>query len=105
MTAVMKSWTSCEPRCGQSSRSRTRGTSDSFQHVRLSTWNVNSLKARLPRVEEWLEYAQPDVLCLQETKLSNDTFPHLTFSALGYDVVHHAPRPWNGVAFLSPVVL
>jgi exodeoxyribonuclease III len=71
--------------------------------VRIATWNVNSLKARLPRVEEWVEYAQPDVLCIQETKLSDDTFPQLTFSALGYDSVHHGPGRWNGVATLSRV--
>lgn len=71
--------------------------------MRIATWNVNSLKARLPRVEEWLEYAQPDVLCLQETKLSDDTFPQLTFSALGYDSVHYGPGRWNGVAILSRV--
>jgi len=71
--------------------------------MRIATWNVNSLKARLPRVEEWLEYAQPDVLCIQETKLSDDTFPQLTFGALGYESVHHGPGQWNGVATLSRV--
>jgi exodeoxyribonuclease III len=71
--------------------------------LRFATWNVNSLKARLPRVEEWLGYAQPDVLCMQETKLSDDTFPQLTFSALGWDAVHHGPGQWNGVATLSKV--
>ena len=71
--------------------------------MRIATWNVNSLKARLPRVEEWLEYAQPDVLCIQETKLSDDAFPQLTFSALGYDSVHHGQGQWNGVAILSKV--
>jgi exodeoxyribonuclease III len=69
--------------------------------ARYATWNVNSLKARLPRVEDWLQYAQPDALCLQETKLSDDTFPQLTFQALGYDSVHHGPGQWNGVAILS----
>jgi len=71
--------------------------------VRIATWNVNSLKARLPRVEEWLEYARPDVLCLQETKLSDKAFPAMTFSALGYDSVHHGQGQWNGVAILSRV--
>ena len=69
--------------------------------MRFATWNVNSLKARLPRVEEWLQYAQPDVLCLQETKLSDDSFPQLTFQSLGYDSVHHGAGQWNGVAVLS----
>ena len=71
--------------------------------MRIATWNVNSLKARLPRVEEWLGYAQPDVLCLQETKLSDATFPAMAFSALGYDSVHHGSGQWNGVAILSRV--
>jgi exodeoxyribonuclease-3 len=69
--------------------------------MRIATWNVNSLKARLPRVEAWLQYAQPDVLCLQETKLADDAFPQLTFEALGYEAVHHGQGRWNGVAILS----
>ena len=71
--------------------------------VRIATWNVNSLKARLPRVEEWLAEAQPDVLCLQETKLSDDAFPALAFEALGYSSAHHGQGQWNGVAILSRV--
>ena len=71
--------------------------------MRIATWNVNSLKVRLPRVEEWLAYAHPDVLCLQETKLADATFPHLAFSALGYESVHHGDGRWNGVAILSRV--
>lgn len=71
--------------------------------MRLVTWNVNSLNARLPRVEEFLGYARPDVLCLQETKLADDKFPHLTFQALGYETVHHGEGRWNGVAILSRV--
>lgn len=69
--------------------------------MRIATWNVNSLKARMPRVEEWLSYAEPDILCMQETKLSDGAFPHLAFSALGYDSVHHGDGQWNGVAILS----
>ena len=69
--------------------------------MRLATWNVNSLKARLPRVEEWLGYARPDVLCLQETKLADDAFPQLAFEALGYEAAHHGQGRWNGVAILS----
>jgi len=71
--------------------------------MRIATWNVNSLKARLPRVEDWLGYAQPDVLCLQETKLADSAFPHLAFSALGYESVHHGDGRWNGVGILSRV--
>ena len=69
--------------------------------MRIATWNVNSLKARLERVEEWLEYAQPDVLCLQETKMADKNFPAMAFSALGYESVHHGHNQWNGVAILS----
>ena len=71
--------------------------------MRIATWNVNSLKVRMPRVEEWLTYAKPDVLCLQETKLAEATFPHMAFSALGYESVHHGEGQWNGVAILSRV--
>lgn len=73
--------------------------------MRLATWNVNSLKIRLPRVEEWLADAQPDVVCMQETKLSDDAFPALTFHGLGYEAVHHGQGQWNGVAILSRVGL
>ena len=69
--------------------------------MRIATWNVNSLKARMERVPEWLSYAKPDVLCLQETKLSDASFPHMAFAALGYESVHHGSGQWNGVAILS----
>jgi exodeoxyribonuclease III len=71
--------------------------------VRIATWNVNSLKARLPRVEEWLAEIGPDVVCLQETKMSDAAFPAMAFQALGYDSVHHGQGQWNGVAILSKV--
>ena len=71
--------------------------------MRLATWNVNSLKARMPRVEEWLAYADADIVCLQETKLDDDAFPQLSFGALGYDAVHYGQGRWNGVAILSRV--
>jgi exodeoxyribonuclease III len=71
--------------------------------MRFATWNVNSLKKRQERVEEWLAYADADVVCLQETKVSDDNFPQLAFGALGYDAVHHGPGQWNGVAILSRV--
>jgi len=73
--------------------------------MRIATWNVNSLKARMERVPEWLAYARPDVLCLQETKLADAAFPHLAFAALGYESVHHGSGQWNGVAILSRVGL
>src|SRR3954454_25407289 len=71
--------------------------------MRIATWNVNSLKARLPRVEEFLGYADVDVLCLQETKLADKNWPALTFQELGYDSVHYGQGQWNGVAILSRV--
>jgi exodeoxyribonuclease-3 len=73
--------------------------------MRIATWNVNSLKVRLPRVEAWLEEAQPDVLCMQETKLADSAFPALKFGALGYEAAHHGEGRWNGVAILSRVGL
>jgi exodeoxyribonuclease III len=71
--------------------------------VRIATWNVNSLKARLPRVEEWLEYADADVLVLQETKFGDTAFPSMSFHGLGYESVHFGQGQWNGVAILSRV--
>jgi exodeoxyribonuclease-3 len=71
--------------------------------VRIATWNVNSLKQRLERVEEWLEYTAPDIVCLQETKVADTAFPSMAFSALGYDSAHHGQGQWNGVAILSRV--
>jgi exodeoxyribonuclease-3 len=74
--------------------------------MRIATWNVNSLKARLPRVEEWLGYAHPDVLCMQETKLADSNFPVMAFEALGYDVAFHGGGGrYNGVAIASRVGL
>ncbi len=73
--------------------------------VRIATWNVNSLNARLARVEEWLAYARPDVLCMQETKLADASFPEEAFRALGYEAAHHGDGQWNGVAILSRVGL
>ena len=73
--------------------------------MRIVTWNVNSLRARLERVEAWLGEVQPDVLCIQETKLADDAFPALTFEALGYECAHYGQGQWNGVAILSKVGL
>src|SRR3954451_840970 len=71
--------------------------------MRVATWNVNSLKARLDKVEWWLDRAQPDVLLLQETKLTDAEAPLLPFRARGYDLVHHGEGRWNGVAIASRV--
>jgi exodeoxyribonuclease III len=73
--------------------------------MRIATWNVNSLKARFERMEEWLGYAQPDVLCLQETKLADAAFPAMDVERLGYEWAHHGSGRWNGVAILSKVGL
>lgn len=69
----------------------------------IASWNVNSLNARMPRVEEWLARVQPDVLCLQETKMTDAQFPGMDFQRLGYDSIHHGEGRWNGVAILSRV--
>ena len=71
--------------------------------MRIATWNVNSLKARLEKVEWWLERAAPDVLLMQETKLGDDDAPVLPFRMLGYDLLHHGEGRWNGVAIASRV--
>ena len=73
--------------------------------MRIATWNVNSLKARMERVEDWLSYARPDVLCMQETKMADSAFPVLAFESLGYEAAHHGSGRWNGVAILSRVGL
>jgi exodeoxyribonuclease-3 len=69
--------------------------------VRIATWNVNSLAARLPRVLAWLQEASPDVVCLQETKMTDAAFPAGAFAELGYESAHHGQGQWNGVAVLS----
>src|SRR6476619_4002631 len=69
--------------------------------MRVATWNVNSLRARLPKVSWWLERALPDVLLMQETKLADADAPHDAFAALGYELPHHGEGRWNGVAIAS----
>ena len=69
--------------------------------MRVATWNVNSLGARRARVDEWIDLVNPDILCMQETKLADAAFPALTFAGVGYDAVHHGEGRWNGVAILS----
>src|SRR6202035_251787 len=76
--------------------------------MRLATWNVNSVKQRLPRLLAWLDERQPDVVCLQETKVANDAFLDLLGGDLGqrgYAVALHGEATWNGVAILSRVGL
>jgi exodeoxyribonuclease-3 len=69
--------------------------------MRIATWNVNSLKARMPAIEQWLTRAAPDVLLMQETKLPDEQVPDLPFRAAGYEVAHHGEGRWNGVAIAS----
>jgi exodeoxyribonuclease-3 len=71
--------------------------------MRLATWNVNSIRARVDRVADWLERADVDVLAMQETKCSDDQFPTMPFAALGYEVVHCGFNQWNGVAIASRI--
>lgn len=69
--------------------------------MKLATWNVNGLKARLDFLQLWLEACEPDVVGLQELKLTDDTFPHEAVESLGYRAVTHGQKGWNGVAVLS----
>jgi len=69
--------------------------------MRIATWNVNSVLARLPRLTAWLEETAPDVVCLQETKVGADAFPAEEVTKLGYEIAAHGEGRWNGVAILS----
>ncbi|MBX9460298.1 MAG: exodeoxyribonuclease III [Brevundimonas sp.] len=69
--------------------------------MRIATWNVNSVNARLPTVLAWLEAARPDVACLQEIKCVDEKFPREAFESLGYNVETHGQKSYNGVAILS----
>ena len=69
--------------------------------MRIATWNVNSLKARQDAVENWLTRAQPDILLIQETKLTDDDAPVMAFAMAGYQLVHHGEGRWNGVAIAA----
>ena len=67
---------------------------------RLATWNVNSLKVRLPHLLDWLARAKPDVACLQETKTEDHSFPLAEIEAAGYRVIYSGQKIYNGVAIL-----
>jgi exodeoxyribonuclease III len=69
--------------------------------MKIATWNVNSLKVRLPQVLDWLVVSQVDILCLQETKTLDDNFPVAEITAAGYHVVYSGQKTYNGVAILS----
>ena len=69
--------------------------------MKLAAWNVNSLKVRLPQLLDWLDVQQPDVVCLQETKLEDVNFPQQAIADAGYAVAFHGQKTYNGVALLS----
>ena len=69
--------------------------------LRIATWNVNSLRVRLPQLKEWLSSALPDIVALQETKQQDTDFPHEVLRAMGYEVAFSGQRTYNGVAILS----
>lgn len=73
--------------------------------MRIATWNVNSIRSRIDRLEDWLRRSDVDVLAVQETKCREDQLPRERLEALGYAVAHHGLNQWNGVAILSRVGL
>jgi exodeoxyribonuclease-3 len=89
-----------ERRCAAAPQRHDRGVT-----FRLSTWNVNSLKVRLPHLLDWLARAKPDVVCLQETKTEDKSFPLAEIEAAGYRVIYSGQKTYNGVAILSRTAL
>ena len=69
--------------------------------MRIATWNINGLRARLDFMKIWLESRQPDVVGLQELKTPTDEFPHEFFNELGFTALVHGQKSWNGVAILT----
>jgi exodeoxyribonuclease-3 len=69
--------------------------------MRIATWNINGMRARLDLIRHWLQARQPDIVGFQELKLSDDQFPHADLEALGYRSVAHGQKAWNGVAIVS----
>src|SRR5256714_5597415 len=89
-------------------RAAAIGGAGTVGSMRIATWNVNSVKQRLPRLLPWLDERRPDVVCLQETKLADDAFAELLNDELatrGYVSAAHGEATWNGVAILSRVGL
>ena len=72
--------------------------------MKIATWNVNSLRVRLPQVLDWLKTGQPDILALQETKTEDKNFPRADIEAVGYNVIYSGQKTYNGVAILSRIV-
>ena len=69
--------------------------------MRIATWNVNSIRQRMDNLCAWLKERQPDVVCLQETKITDDAFPRGALEGLGYNLAVHGQKTFNGVAILS----
>jgi len=69
--------------------------------MRIATFNINGIKARLPRLLEWLEETRPDIACLQEIKTQDEGFPAAEFERLGYGAIWHGQKGFNGVAILA----
>ncbi len=67
----------------------------------IATWNVNSVRTRLSQITNWIKEVNPDILCLQETKVVDDAFPSSHFEELGYEVIIHGQKSYNGVAIIS----
>ena len=67
----------------------------------IATWNVNSVRTRLSQIINWIKNVNPDILCLQETKVTDDAFPLSYFEELGYEVIIHGQKSYNGVAIIS----
>ena len=76
-----------------------------LEGMKIATWNINSIRARENRVEDWLDEHDVDVLALQETKTKDETFPFDLFEFMGYEVAHFGLNQWNGVAIASRVGL
>jgi exodeoxyribonuclease III len=96
------------PRARLAARPISRLSAATVPSMRIATWNVNSVKQRVPRLLPWLDQRQPDVVCLQETKLADARFAELLGDELaqrGYAVATHGEPTWNGVAILSRVGL
>ena len=74
-------------------------------HMKIATWNINSIKARMHALTAWLKEADPDIVCLQEIKTENDSFPYMEVEALGYNVAVHGQKSYHGVAILSKAPL
>ena len=74
---------------------------ENIQAIKIATWNVNSIRVRLPLILSWLAEQQPDIVCLQETKVEDFQFPEQELRAVGYHSVYHGQKSYNGVAVLS----